>query len=398
LRPISLLPTLAKIFESIVGRWLVEKLSPYLDPNQFGSLRGRSTTDALVSLLHQWCTEMDSGGSVRAVFVDFAKAFDRVDHNLLIKKLLDKNIPHFLVKWFHSYLSSRKQRIRLAGETSTWTTLVGGMPQGSWLGALSFIILIDDLKLDCTLHKYVDDTTLSEFLPVNHLSSCMDSFIHSLLLWTSKNSMKVNFTKSKEMVLGPVAKASLPSLIIENNSIERVTQFKLLGVHITCDLNWQLHVESICSKAGSRLYYLKQLKRAGLPSNRLRLWYLSVVRPVLEYCSAVWHHGLTKAQSEKIESIQRRALRIIFPSTVFASYQFALDLAQVPSLTSRRDLLCRRYFNKLTNPSYCIHHLLPPPRCSNITSRLRQASIYPRPRNRTNRYTSFINFALSKYQ
>ena len=311
LRPISLLPTLAKVFESIVGRWFLDTILPTIDPNQFGALRGRSTSHALVSMLHQWCCTLDAGGSVRAVFVDFAKAFDRVDHNLLVTKFLAKGVPHCLVKWLHSYLTNRRQRVRLAGDLSSWTTLVGGMPQGSWLGPLSFIVLIDDLVAGLPIHKYVDDTTLSEFLSSTSQVSNIDSHINTLLFWTSHNSMKINYSKTKEMLLGPLSKSIVPSLVIDHNSIERVCGFKLLGVHISDDLSWNLHVDHICARANTRLHYLKRLKRAGLPTDRVAIWYASVVRPVLEYCAVVWHHGLKKYQTEAIEAIQRRAIRII---------------------------------------------------------------------------------------
>ena len=106
LRPISLLPVLGKILESFMVDWLCDFLAPTLDSNQFGGLKQRSTRPhALVCILHSWCSTLDQGGSVRALFVDFTKAFDRVDHNigLLLTKLKDRGIPHCLVKWFHSY-------------------------------------------------------------------------------------------------------------------------------------------------------------------------------------------------------------------------------------------------------------------------------------------------------
>jgi len=398
LRPISLLPTLAKVFESIVGRWLLDIILPTVDPNQFGALRGRSTSHALVSMLHQWCSTLDAGGSIRALFVDFAKAFDRVDHNLLVRKLLAKGVPHCLIKWFHSYLSNRLQRVRLPGESSTWSTLAGGMPQGSWLGPLSFIILIDDLAAGPILHKYVDDTTISEPLSSTSQMSDIQSHINRLLLWTSQNSMKINYSKTKEMLLGPLLKLNVPGLDIDHNLIERVSGFKLLGVHVSNNLSWNLHVDYICARANTRLHYLKRLKRAGLPADRLAHWYTSVIRPVLEYCAVVWHHGLSKNQSESIEAIQRRALRIVYPITASMPYWAALHYADLPSLSERRDKLCRDFFKKLRDPSSCIHHLLPPARDSDLTSRLRRASIYPRPINRTNRYKSFIHHALLNYQ
>jgi len=136
LRPISLIPTLGKILESIIGGWMLEILQPSFDKYQFGAIKGRSTAHALISLLHEWMETLDAGGSVRTMFVDFRKGFDHVDHNLLISKLLSYDIPHCIIRWVHSYLSHRRQRVCVNGELSAWTRLIGDMPQGSWLGPL----------------------------------------------------------------------------------------------------------------------------------------------------------------------------------------------------------------------------------------------------------------------
>ena len=109
--------------------------------------------------------------------------------------------------------------VRLPGEFSTWTTLSGGIPQGSWLGPLSFIILIDDLAVGPILYKYVDDTTISEPLSSTSQTSDIQSQFNSLLLWTSKNSMKLNYSKTKEMLLGPLSKVNVPTLDIDHNLI-----------------------------------------------------------------------------------------------------------------------------------------------------------------------------------
>jgi len=109
------------------------------------------------------------------------------------------------------------------------------------------------------------------------------------------------------------------------------------------------------------------------------VFYLSVIRPVLEYCSVVWHHSLSKTQCETPEAIQRRAIRIIYPVTVGMPYIFALSYAQIPSLHSRCEDANKRFFRSISHPSSCILSLLPPQRDSTITSRLRSAAIYPRP-------------------
>ena len=127
----SLLPVLGKVLKSFMADWLCDFLAPTLDPNQFGGLKQRSTAHALVSILHSWCSTLDQGGSVRAFFVDFTKAFDRVDHNILLTKLKHRGVPHCLVKWFHSYLRFRCQTVRVDNQYSDWVYVTAGMPQGS---------------------------------------------------------------------------------------------------------------------------------------------------------------------------------------------------------------------------------------------------------------------------
>ena len=158
-----------------------------------------------MSLLHSWSSVLDSGGSVRTVFVDFQKAFDRVDHNIVLHKLAQRDVPRFIVKWMFSFLEGRQQRVKVNDVFSNWTQLVGGMPQGSWLGLLIFLLLIDDLQLDCLVHKYVDDTTLSELLASGDHKSHMIQHV-SQDAWSQANKMIINLNKSKEMVLGCLAK------------------------------------------------------------------------------------------------------------------------------------------------------------------------------------------------
>jgi len=208
--------------------------------------------------------------------------------------------------------------------------------------------------------------------------------------------MKINYTKTKEMILGPLARQPPQPLSVGSGSecvlIERVYHFKLLGINISHDMNWQAHIDAISHKAASRLHFLRILKESGLKPHHLLHFYLTVIRPVLEYCSVVWHHSLTKAQSETLEAIQR----IIYPPTTGMPYTFALTLPKLPSFRDRREHINRRFFRSIS--SSCISSLLPNPRNHDVTSILRAASLYPRPVTRTKRYTFFINYSLLHYQ
>jgi len=153
------------ILEGIIKDWLMPTLEPVLDDGQFGSRPGRSTTHALIAIQHKWLTTLDKGGSVRSLFIHLRKAFDLVDHNILITKLKSFSIPNCRLQWFGSFLSCRRQRVKVNCHVSSWKSLNGSMPQGSRLGPLSFIVMIDDLRAPCESHKYVDDNTLAELIP-----------------------------------------------------------------------------------------------------------------------------------------------------------------------------------------------------------------------------------------
>ena len=175
---------------------------------------------------------LDAGGSVRTMFVDFRKAFDHVDHNLLISKLLSYDIPHCIIRWVHSYLSHRRQRVRVNGELSAWTRLIGGMPQGLWLGPLTFLVLINGLIIECRVHKFIDDTTLTETLLSRPHTSIMQTYVDQLEAWTANNHMIINTNKTKEMLLGPLSKSSPYELLIGQVKAERVAGFILSLIHI----------------------------------------------------------------------------------------------------------------------------------------------------------------------
>ena len=141
----------------------------------------RSTTLALVDLLHHWSKALDERKSVRALFVDYAKAFDHVDHGTVLRKLHSYDVPSFVINWLVSFLQERQQRVKIGDVLSEWVTLCGEMPQGSWLGPLVFLILTE---LQALTQKYVDDTTISEVVTKDE-SSQMQSVVDELVNWSA---------------------------------------------------------------------------------------------------------------------------------------------------------------------------------------------------------------------
>ena len=252
LRPISLTPCLCKVLESFIGQWILDDLQGKIDQRQYGALKGKSTTHELVDILHHWHNALENNSTVRIVFIDYAKAFDHVDHSTIIRKLVDLGVSGVLVRWVYSFLSDRQQRVKISDYVSDWLTLNGGMPQGSYLGPLIFLVLINDLTAGCLLHKFMDDTTLSEIIPKGSVSN-MDSILREVVNWSCDNFMNINWRKTKEMVLGTKS-ASVSDLCVNDNSIERVHVFKLLGVLLDNNLKWNNHVDGVCARPSSRLH------------------------------------------------------------------------------------------------------------------------------------------------
>ena len=320
IRPISLTPIVAKVFESIVLAWVDDIVGERIDDNQFGGVGGTSTTDALVEMTHKWYEATDVlNNYVRVVLLDFSKAFDLINHHILLDKLITNGVPAHIVRWLAAFLLDRQQQVKTGNIYSRTGTPNGGVPQGTPSGPKCFLLYINDLETHVPLFKYVDDSTLFEICNMNEISEIQDS-IDKAADWTSMNCIKINSKKSKEMIIcfthDVNFKKSVPNIIIEGNPVEVVKHAKLLGVILSDDLTWNMHVDSIVKKAAKRVYpyMLYQLKRADISQTDLVTVYASVVRPVLEYACLVWHTNLPKYLSDNIEMIQKRALKSIFPN------------------------------------------------------------------------------------
>jgi len=192
-------------------------------------------------------------------------------------------------------------------------------------GPIAFNLLINDLHLDLYYLKYVDDTTaLSVFDDL--LDDSLQHAVNDLCTWSHKNGMKINSSKTKEMLIYFGKKYppdAVPNLVINNNTIERVANFKLLGLYFNNDLTWSNHVTYFTSKASKRIYCITQLVRAGVSCKDIIVVYCSIIRTLLDYCCQVWHPGLTKQQSNELEAIQKRCLKIIFSnSRINQHYKF----------------------------------------------------------------------------
>ena len=328
-----------------------------LDLEQFGATKGLSTTDALIDITYHWHVSIHDCDD-RVLLLDYSKAFVLVDHNILIEKFASLGIHEILLRWLHAFLSDRQQRVKLGQDVSDWLSMQAAMPQGSYLGPLSFVVFIKDMPHPETIKsvKYVDDTTMSERVN-NRSPSQLQDTADMIIDWSNDNKMKINEKTTKEMYISTKRNPVPPTpLVMNRQGIERIKVFKLLGVWVQDDLSWDQRVSHMLSRAATRLYYLRQLRRAGLGADDLLSYYKAVVRSVVEYASQVWNSGLTKGQSEDLERVQKRALHVIFPD---ADYDLARKLSELQTLEDRREHLDRVKLKKLKDPSHRLNCLLP---------------------------------------
>ena len=192
-------------------RWITKH---HIDPQQFGSLKGTSTTYCLLDILHNWLSSLDCPGKfVRVCFLDFSKAFNHIDHTILVTKLIHLG---WLISWICSFLSGRRQAVKLLDSISEWMPVHAGVPQGTKLGPILFLIMINDLAIHSPLRsshwKYVDDVTISEVTSLGEASSLQNG-INCISQWPQQNNMNLNPKKCKIMTICPLK--TKPSLSLQ---------------------------------------------------------------------------------------------------------------------------------------------------------------------------------------
>ena len=224
---------------------------------------------ALVHLLHKSYEACDDlGSSLRICLLNVSKAFDRIDHNVLLRKLQLMAVQPFLINWIADFLSNRIQRTKIGQDYSAWKYIQAGIPQGTKLGPLHFLIMVNDLKPGTDLVKFVDCSTTWEVLHRGSQSN-LPSAVKACEELSCDNNMKLNASKAKEMRVNfSSSSPSYPPIVINNQTVNIVTHAKLLGVTISNDLKWSLHVNAVFKKASKRLYVLL-LGRNALPDSVL---------------------------------------------------------------------------------------------------------------------------------
>lgn len=340
-RPISILPVISKLIERAVQVQLGKHLSErnILSPFQCGFRKAHSTETATISLTDTIRRNIDQGLLTGAVFIDLSKAFDTVDHTLLLQKLRYYGIENLELEWFKDYLTNRKQVVGYQNVMSDFQSITSGVPQGSILGPLLFILLVNDLPSTvarCTLLMYADDTVLFySAKDVNVIEEKLNEDLGLIGNWLRENSLFINKEKTECLLFGTPGKLSnIESFHVSINDyvIKRVSKFKYLGIYLDECLSWKDHIKSIVSKAGKRIGMLRRL-RYNLTTHSANVVYTSFIRPVLEYGDTVWT-CCGKGNAQELERLQNRAARTV---TKCSNSESALSNLKWANLECRRE-------------------------------------------------------------
>ena len=396
-RPISLISCLGKVLEKCVFKYLYNYLVEYnkITSVQSGFRPKDSAVFQLIDLYDTFCRALDDGKEVRVVFCDISKAFDRVWHRGLLFKLRRMGISGPLLEWFQSYLENRFQRVAIEGCVSDYQKVKAGVPQGSILGPLLFLIYINDIVSDIksNIRLFADDTSLYLIVEDPEIAAdLMNSDLDKIHQWAKSWLVNFNPNKTEQLIISRKAVPPVhPKLEMNNVEIQKVNCHKHLGLIINKTCSWYEHILDITSKAWKRINILRSLMYK-LDRKTLETVYLSFIRPTLEYGDIVWDN-CSKTEKEEIENVQYEAARIVTGATRSCSKSKLLEETGWDSLEHRRSKHRLITFFKMVNkevPPYLKN--LVPPRVHQVSQRqLRSSSNFQTPSARTNLYqNSFI--------
>ena len=341
-RPVSLCCICCKILESIIKDNLLEyfKVNDLLDHRQYGFVKKKSTSIQLLRILDDWSEALDRGEEVHVIYTDFEKAFDRVSHVKLIRKLSMYGVNDNIIEWLKDYLNGRQSSVRVNGCLSDQFDISSGVPQGSVLGPVLFIIYVNDMfrivkdkKVELVL--YADDAKLYKSILSEDDRFMLQSCLNALNDWCDVWDVKINVDKCVIIKYGHRFNGDDFEWLyrIGNNNINYSNQIKDLGVLFNDSLSFSLHIQNIVNKCFSILALISRNFK-NLTKDSFLLLYKSLVRSKLEYANSVWAPW-KKRDILTIERVQKRATKMV-KECIGLNYVERLKALELPTLCYRR--------------------------------------------------------------
>ena len=284
-------------------------------------------------MINKWLNAINDGLMVGVVMIDFKKAFDLVDHNILLKKLKHYKLSDKTLSWFGSYLLNRKQRVCVNNVISDDEFIINGVPQGSILGPLMFLLFINDLPLytkPVNTDMYADDTTMYEIgVSQAEIERNLQLALINLSKWCKANGMVINTAKTKLMLITTHQRRTVLNtnnliLSLNNEDLNTIDKDKILGVSVDNNLSWTSHIDLLCKKISSNLWLLSRIKEYLNIEQRTQ-FYKTYIQPHIDYCNLVWG-GTSQINLERIFRLQKRACKIILDYNIVNIYQSMEDL------------------------------------------------------------------------
>ena len=393
-RPVSLTSVVSKVFEHIIFSNVAKHLERYsiLTPKQHGFRSGHSCESQLICAIDDWSRILDKKSHVDIAILDFSKAFDTVPHQRLKNKLIAYGITGKTLTWILSFLSNRKQRVQINGSQSSWVPVLSGVPQGTVLGPLLFLIYINDIvkNINSNIRLFADDCVIYREIKTQTDCQVLQSDLNTLCDWQEKWQMQFNTKKCYIMHMTRKHKYIQNIYTMVGVPLSTTKQYPYLGIEIENNLKWGGHVTKVCNKANKILGLLR--RNVGFCDKGTKaLAYLSLVRPCLEFATSAWSPHLV-SHIRLIENVQRRSARFVNADYKYSSSVSAmLHSLRWPSLESRRHLNQLSMFYKAVHGQTAIpiDHLTVPTRTTRQSSVSSQAFIHLPSSCDTYRYSFF---------
>ena len=334
-RPISLTSPIVRILESIIKDHITHHMltNSLFSPSQHGFIAGRSCTTQLLTAMDYWTQSLNDGYPVDIIYLDFRKAFDSVPHNRLLMKLKAYGMGGSLLRWVQNFLSGRRQRVVLNGDHSSWSTVSSGVPQGSVLGPMLFLLYVNDIPLsvDSSILLFADDAKIFRSIRCEADYLQLQRDIDILFEWS--RTWLLNFNISKCYVLHLGLTHSYGNYCIDGNVITSTESVKDLGIIVDSSLKFHNHTAIVTARA-NRILAVINKSFEYLNTNVLLQLYKSFVRPILEYGNIIWGPQFILDQ-QSVEKIQRRATKLV-SEIKDLQYVDRLNHLNLPSLRYRR--------------------------------------------------------------